>query len=126
MSNLLIYISETDRFDAKLLDNFLKTCQRIHGIRESPDEFALFTAHFDFADDTAMIEIKANLETVVISRTGVAGLQLCYLLQAFYPRPLHVIDEGYSFDLVMRDFRSAAELREAILAAENKAMDEAE
>jgi hypothetical protein len=125
MSNpFLIYISETDKFDQALVHEFLTSCPGIHGLRERPDESALYIAHFDFGGDTSLFKLKEDLETIVIRRTGISGVQLCYLLQAFYPKPLHVIDEAYSFDLTISDFGNANELGEAMLAAEKKATEE--
>ena len=127
MSNpFLIYISEADRFDPVLIREFLTSCHGVHGLRERPDESALYIAHFDFAGDASFFELKADLETVVIRRTGVAGICLCYLFQASYPKPLHVIDEAYDFDLLISDFSSADELGKAIIAAQQKAFEEDE
>lgn len=120
MSRLLIYISETEKFDEHLVHDFLKSCPGVSAIQERPDELARWMAEFEFENDSALFECKSDLETVVVSRTGGAGIQLCYLFQAFYPKPLHVIDESYSFDLVIRDFGTVVELEKAMVAAMNE------
>ncbi len=125
MSNpFLIYVSEAVKFDRVLVHEFLKSCPGIHGLQENPDEFALYIAHFDFEGDASLFELKADLETVVIRMTGAAGIQLCFLFQAMYPKPLHVIDEAYCFDLVILDFATVADLRKAMIEAQQKAFEE--
>ena len=120
MSNpFLIYISGTEEFDRVLIHDFLISCSGIYGLQECPDELALYIAHFDFSGDTSLFELKADLKTILIRRTGVAGIELCYLLQTFYPKPLHVIDEAYSFDLTIADFSNATKLGEAMLVVQN-------
>ncbi len=74
-------------------------------------------ADFEFDGDAAQFELHENLKSVVIRRTGLAWLQLCWLFQKFYPKPLHIIDQAYSFELMISDFRSPDELRKAMLAA---------
>src|SRR5947209_1591831 len=120
----LIYISEAERFDHALVHDFLTSCPGMHGLRERPDKSALYIAHFDLGGDASLFELKADLETIVIRRTGIAGVELCYLLQAFYPKPLHVIDEALTFDLTISVFGNANELGEAMLAEEKKAAGE--
>jgi hypothetical protein len=125
MSNpFLIYLPEFAKFDQLLVQEFLESCPGIHGLRENPDEFARYIADFDFDGDGSRFELKADLETVVIRRTGIAGVQLCYLFQASYPKPLHVIDEAYCFDFPISDFSTAGELEKAIIAAQQKAFEE--
>jgi hypothetical protein len=124
MSFLLVYIGETENFDPELVRSFLHTCSRVSEIKEHCDERSLYTAHFDYADDSTIFDLHSNLETVSISGTGFASIQLCHLFQASYPKPLHVIDEGYNFDLVIRDFGSARELEEAMVREWNKPAEE--
>jgi hypothetical protein len=126
MRRLLIYISETEKFDAELVRRFLNCTPGVHGVRERPDDIALLMANYDFAGDITLFELKEDLETVAIGGTGIASLQMCCMFQAAYPKPLHVIDEAYCFDLVMSDFDDASALGEAMLFAEKQAMEEAE
>jgi hypothetical protein len=125
MSLLIIYISEMEKFDADLVHRFLNTCPGVYNIKENPDERARLMAQYDFGRDSTIFDLGTDLKAIAISGTGIASLQLCCMFQAAYPKPLHVMDEAYCFDLVISDFGNATELGEAMLAAEKKAMEEA-
>ena len=125
MSLLIIYISHTETFDADLVLEFLNTCPGVYNIKESPDERARLMAQYDFGQDSTIFDLGTDLKAVAISGTGIASLQMCCMFQAAYPKPLHVIDEAYCFDLEISAFNNAVELGEAMLAAENKAVEEA-
>ena len=78
---------------------------------------AALDAEFMFGGDRTVIELKEDRETVALSGTGVASVQMSFLLQSIYPEPLHVIDDGYGFDFVIRDYETAQQLADAIYAA---------
>ena len=119
MSLLLLYIGEGRAFDAGLVKRFLQQCSGVSDLQEGAMDGAYLHAHYSFEGDSTIVELKQDSETVVLSGAGPASVQMGYLLQSAYPEPLHVIDEGYSFDLVIRDFESAQQLAGAIYAAMN-------
>ena len=100
MSNpLLIYISETTDFQPALIRDFLGFCPGVYNLTKNPDRSALYLACFEFEGDSTSFELKSDSKTIVIGRSGTAGVKLCHLFQTFYPKLLHVIDEGYYFAL---------------------------
>jgi hypothetical protein len=126
MSSLLIYISLQERFELGRLRAFLEQCPGVSNIRESEVPSAVLTANFTDRPDATIVDVDAKLQTVNTSGSRVVNVQFAFLLQQSWPMPLHVIDEGYSFDLVIRYYESAWELQEAMIAATKRAIEEAD
>lgn len=117
MSSLLLYIGEDRSFDGRLVKGFLQRCSGVSGFKEKAMHGADFHAHYSFEGDQTILELKQDQETIVLSGTGAASIQMSFLLQSVYPEPLHMIDESYSFDLVIHDFQSAEQLANAVCEA---------
>jgi hypothetical protein len=68
MSLLLIYLSETEKFNADLVRKFLNTCPGVYNIKERSDERTLMTAEYDFDGDSTMFDLGADFQSGVRSR----------------------------------------------------------
>ena len=119
MSSLILYLSQSESFDADVVIEFLRNCLGVYNIKQNPDERVRVTAHYDFGGDTTHFYLGAGLKSAGISGTGTASLAFCCMLQSSYPKPIHVIDQSYCFDLVISDFNSVSGLGEAMRDAEN-------
>lgn len=113
----MLYIGEGRTFDASLVKRVMQQCSGVADLREQAMDGALLHAHYSFGRDTTIVELKQDRETVVLSGAGPASVRFSFLLQSAYPEPLHVIDEGYSFDFVIREFETAEQLSGAIYRA---------
>lgn len=79
----------------------------------------LFQCAYHLGEDFTRIRLKDDLETIVIEGTGESSLSAAMEIQNGYDEPLHLIDEGYTFDLVAADCHSLDELKRKINEAEN-------
>jgi hypothetical protein len=70
--------------------------------------------HYDRGDDVTIIQFKKDQETIVIDGMGGASLYAALHIQASYPRDIRLVDEGYSYDLVLRGVASLHQLKEQI------------
>jgi hypothetical protein len=115
MPFLLLYIGEGMRFDQ---EKIAKALRELSGAMPlDPCEGCLSTYHYEQDDDFTTIEFKADQETIVIDGTGDASLTAALHIQFGYPEDIHLIDEGYNFDLVLRGVPSVQELKRQIREA---------
>src|SRR5690349_11361679 len=75
---------------------------------------AAIAGRFQAGDDTVLVELKSDLETFAVSDASTAGFEFALRLQAQFDEPLRIVDEAYSFDLQLKRFDTAAQLRDAI------------
>lgn len=118
MSFLLLYVDEGVKFNEELLtagiEKFAAKQQSAHARNKS----LLFD--FAFNDDRTTIGINRDLESVAIDGSGIASLEAAVRIQAFYPADLHLVDENYSFDLLIKGVSSSSVLLEIIRDVENR------
>jgi len=79
--------------------------------RNSVPGAAVF-GHFDFDGDSVIVELKSDLKTFVVSDLGPAGFEFAVQLQARFDEPLKIVDEAFSFDVELKSFRTATELKD--------------
>lgn len=110
MSFVLLYIGEGRKFDQQALTNALE-----HWADPSPAcEDCLATYQFTSGDDFAIIRFTHDKETIVIDGSGDASLSAALRIQSTYPDDIHMIDEGYSFDVNLSEISSLGKLKERI------------
>jgi hypothetical protein len=119
MSFLLIYISEGCIFDKERIKAFWQKCPHVCNLRDNAMVGASLDAEFIFAEDKIIMELKPDHETIVLSGAGLASIQMSFLLQSIHAEALHLIDDGYTFDLVIKNYESAEKLREAVFKGDN-------
>jgi hypothetical protein len=119
MSLLLLYIGEGRSFDEERIKSFWAGCAGISELRENVMVGAALHAKFHFGSDDIIVELKKDRETIALLDIGEASVQMSFMLQLIYPEPLHVVDENYAFDFVIRDYRTSKQPAEAIYAALN-------
>jgi hypothetical protein len=112
MPFLLLYVGEGRRFDQQAI---IGSLQALKGARPlKPCEDCLSTYHYDRGSDFTTIRFKKDQETIVIDGTGEASLHAALHIQASYPEDIHLVDEGYSYDLVLRGVASLHQLEQHI------------
>jgi hypothetical protein len=117
MSFLLLYIGEGRPFDEQRIRSFWVGCPNISELRENAMVGAALDANFKFGNDSIIVELKKDRETIALSDIGEASIQMSFMLQSIYPEPLHVVDENHAVDFVIRDNGTSKQLAEAIYAA---------
>ena len=120
MKLLILYIGENEKFDKTLL---VEIMAHIPGTKELPEENLVGSIReWEFVDsgDRTLVRLSEDLETISIPGTGDASLKIALELQKHYPIPIRVVDEDYSFDLMLKEMGSVAALRQNMLAASEK------
>jgi len=114
MRFFLLYLGEKIKFDENLILQILKAMPGASKVKVGQFIGACIEASFDFEDDSTIIRLKPDRETIAISGVGKASLQAAYRLQSEYPKPIHMIDADYSFDVVLSEFRDYESLCKSI------------
>lgn len=112
MPFLMLYLGEGRKFDSQAATNVV---EKLEGAKPlEPDDECRVTYRYESGDDFTTIRFKKDQETIVIDGSGEASLAAAVHIQSGYPDDIHLIDEGYSFDLVLRGIASAEELAQRI------------
>ena len=120
MPFMLLYldIGSRKRFDPEKIGRTLIDAGAVECRAPGEDCVAVFD--YELAPDITTIRIPSGLATVDLDGTGPASLDIAWRIQKDYAEPIHLIDEQYTFDFVIRDFDSL----ESLTQAANKAMNE--
>jgi hypothetical protein len=89
----------------------------VRDLRRNSMPGSAIAGHFDFSNDTVLIELKSDLQAFAVSDFGPASLEFAIRLQAHFKEPLRIVDEAYSFDLGLKSMSTADQLQKAILQA---------
>lgn len=116
MAFLLIFKADQSAFVESEVSMKLGTIGVRDLVRNSMPGVAI-AGHFQWRDDTVLVELKSDLETFAVSDGSSAGIEFALRLQAQYQDPLRIVDEAYSFDLELIAFENANQLRDAIKSA---------
>ena len=112
MPFLLLYLGEGQKFDQEAVAQGLQNLEGAVPLKSSSD--CLFVYQYEIANDFTTIRFKKDRETIVIDGAGEASLSAALHIQASYPDDVHLIDEAYSFDLILRGITSPQELEQQI------------
>jgi hypothetical protein len=113
MSFMLLYIGEGRAFDAGAINRALVSSGAVPRESDGPDALPAFD--YELGEEFTRIRVKDDLETVVIDGSGPASFDIAWKLQRGYAEPIHLIDEAYSFDLILKNFDSTAALLKAAM-----------
>jgi hypothetical protein len=115
MSFFLLYPDDGRKFDESAVD---KSLRNLNGARPlQPYHDCLSRYEYQAAGDVTTIEFKKDLETIVVDGTGKASLCAALHIQSAYPEDIRMIDEAYSFNLLLRGIGSLEELKQRIREA---------
>ena len=115
MPFLILYIGEGRKFDSHAVTYGLEKLKGAKPLEPDDDSWAAY--QYEKGNDFTTIRFKKDQETIVIDGSGETSLAAAVHIQSSYPDDIHLIDEGYSFDLVLRGIASAEELEQRIREA---------
>lgn len=101
MQLLLMYIDEGEAFDEGRVRRSIAGIVGLSEARRDPVTNARFEADYVAAGDSTVIRLSEDAETISIHGTGAAARRFAVEFQKHYKDPLHLIDDGYSFDNVL-------------------------
>jgi len=114
MDFLILYIAEGEMFDTELIRELFYGVLEITEIEESLDDGSYIKGRYSKKDNSTIVELKDDLESIALSGIGISAIELAYNMQKYYKERLRVIDSDYNFDLVIKDFDSFKEFQDAI------------
>ncbi|MBI2840519.1 MAG: hypothetical protein HYX75_19540 [Acidobacteria bacterium] len=117
MDFLLLYIGEGMRFDREEVKRVFRELPGVRNFEERAGVGWWLQAHLDEGNDSTIIRLVTDEESISVSGSGDASLKAAVAIQAGMKVSLRVVDVDYSFDLPLRDLRSTEDLRKAIVQA---------
>lgn len=110
MDILILYIGEGVRFDREAVSAALHSVRGTYDHKENTLG-SLLECRFDWADDSTIVRLTEDQESISLSGSGDASLKLALELQASVGQPLRLVDSDYSFDLPLSEVSSVEDLR---------------
>ena len=114
MDLLLLYIGDGQQFDEEKVFQILNSVPGVKNLNRGKTTGAIMEGNYDFSSDSTIVRLAEDLETISISGTGDASLQLALEIQRAYHQPLHLVDSDYSFDVVLSDVSSLSGLKSIV------------
>ncbi len=112
MPFLMLYVGEGKKFDGEPIVRGLSAMQFVRLLPASPEY--MFCCEYRTGQDSTIIRISKDWQTIAIDGMGEASVSASLQIQALSQESFRLIDEGYTFDFVLRDFQNVNELRQAI------------
>lgn len=122
MSFFILYLGPGVEFEQDSIWRILTELPNLTELERNSDDGAIIRGRYDRFGDRTLVELKDDRESIALSGIGPAGLTLALEIQKQYPAPIHMVDSGYNFDLVLRDFDDFS----ALEAVVNQAIDDTE
>lgn len=116
MYKLLLYDEREQLFEAGELLQFFNECDCVSEVRSSPDVIAAAEGEYQsICGGTAIVRLISSCRMVVVEGESMAVVEAVVALNTASNRPLHVIDEGYMFDIPLAGIQTPGALEKAIL-----------
>lgn len=104
----LLYIAEGEKFPYGVIEESLLRLSNVRRLATPDDCKAAF--RFESGSDFTTIRFKHDMETIAIGGAGQASLEAAVQIQAACEHDVHLIDEGYTYDLIIRESASPSDL----------------
>lgn len=116
----MLYLGEGKTFDRERVKTTLLTEQNFGEFEELPESGVCFRGRFFCGNESTMVELKADLESIVLSVAAEIGIQCAFQIQKQYPEKIYMVDSDYNFDLPISQFDNVEDFRDAVLEAMNE------
>lgn len=117
MQFLMMYISETAEFGVDDVKSAFQSVAGVSEVRENNLVACALECDFSWGEETVIARLAEDRQSVSVDRTGEASRRFALEFQRQYGQPLHLIDEDYTFDEVLTEETTLADV-ERWLAAE--------
>lgn len=114
MSKLLIFIGENQKFDVDAAISAITSMSGVSNARRGNFIGAIFECEYSHQGSNTIVRISPEAETITAEGLGDDALSFAIELQRILPVDLNAIDMSYSFNVALRDFKSVADLKQAI------------
>lgn len=120
MNSLLIFpVNENDYdqpelFDKEKVVEDLSSIEGVYDLRQEGLVGSVCVCCYDFNGYSAIVRLSGDLKTISLKPENDASLQMALELQRHETRPLRVVNDGYDFDLILKDLKSLEDFQERI------------
>ncbi len=114
MQFLMLYVGEDQKFDRSRFERALAELKGVSEVKTEGVVACAIESEYAAADDSVIVRLAEDEETVSIHGTGVAAQQFTLEFRKEYGEDLHLIDTDYSFDLVLDGTQTAAEVQSVL------------
>lgn len=111
MAFILLYLGDDKQFDSRRIREGLLALPCVKG-RPGFGEYS-FRCEYRKENDVVEIGIRDNGNSISLDTTGEVAFAAALDIQRMCDEPVHLVDEGYSFDFVLKDFSTPADLERA-------------
>ncbi|HEX4144830.1 MAG TPA: hypothetical protein VHY91_15105 [Pirellulales bacterium] len=118
MHNTLLFKLDDQPFDVAVIRHIFQTQRGFRDVRFNLPSGRVIEADYVEADDSTVVGLNGDRETISLRGTSDAALHAALTLQRNLDTPLRIIDTDNSFDLILRDYPNVEELRTAIANAQ--------
>jgi hypothetical protein len=116
MTKLLIFIGEGQKFEVDATIDAIVSMAGTTKAKRGDFIGALFECEYRYAEESTVIRISPDAETVTVEGLGTSSLSFAVELQKVATVDLHAIDLDYSFNVELRDFQTVESLARAVYA----------
>lgn len=110
MASLLLFRDDEGIIDENRFLAALAAMGGISSIEKNKMHGASVHCHYSADEDTVIVELKTGSRAIAISDLGPAACDFAIRFQAGFKEPLRIIDQGYNFDLQLKNYTTPAEL----------------
>lgn len=114
MDSMIIYIGENECFDAESTINAIISMPGVSGVIKEQYGGTIFYCRYTFEDRTTSVQLYESLDMVSVDGCGIEAYEFAVRFQQLMPMPLHAIDSGYTFDVILSKFKSGEEFQSEI------------
>ncbi len=118
MSDKVLIYNETQvPFEANSIKQAFRKLECVSQIRATPEVVAAVEADYESGTGSCIIRLISSCKMISIEGSLETTAEVVFALKDVLNQSLHVIDEGYTFDLAVGEMESAKEVLAELLAA---------
>lgn len=114
MSKLLIFVGENIKFDKEKTIRAIKGIDGVFDAKEGKFIGAIFECQYRYNDETTIVRLSDDLETVTAEGLGEDSLDFALKLKDVLDQPVSAIDMDYSFHVALKDIGSVKDFQKII------------
>ena len=111
MQSLLAYLGENKKFDRTKVESILENFDETSEIRKENLVNSIIEVDFSLSDDSTIIRLSEDLETVSFSGTTDASLKAVIEFNKSYNDNIRLVDLDYSFDIELASITTIDDLK---------------
>jgi len=123
---MLLYDERQQEIEKDEVCEFFTNCAHIRKVRCEPEVVAAVEGDFASSVGTAIIRLISSGRMLAVEGDPAVVVEAIMAVKQGIDRPLHAIDEGYTFDIALDDIAEKEDLVKAIEVAGVEQVDDTE